>query len=456
LTDVSNDLRTAVDKVLPGVRADLERLVRIPSVSIDPGHRNAVRESAEATAELFRDLNLPTVDILSVEGGAPAVVARRPAPGGRPTVLLYAHHDVQPTGDIAEWHTDPFVATERGGRLYGRGAADDKAGIMAHVAALRAYDGRPPVGVTVFVEGEEEAGSPTFRTFLETYHDRLAADVIVIADSANWEIGRPALTTSLRGLVDCTVEVRTLDHPVHSGLFGGPAPDALTALVRLLASLHDDAGNVAIPGLIGSDADPLDYHEARCREESGLLDGVHIIGTGSLTSRLWRRPAATVLAIDAPRVGDAANVLQATARAKVSVRIAPDQDAEAALRALVAHLRANTPWGAQVTITEGTPGQPVSLTASGSAYDAARAAFEEAWGVPPVDVGIGGSIPFIAEFRELYPDAAILVTGIEDPDSRAHGFNESLHLGEFAKACLAEALLLQKIGDQSGPQPRVS
>jgi cysteinylglycine-S-conjugate dipeptidase len=447
LTAVSTDLRTAVEKALPGVRADLERLVRIPSVSLDPSQGDALRESAEATAQLFRELDFPGVEILSAAGGAPAVVARKPAPEGRPTVLLYAHHDVQPTGDRADWDTDPFVATERGGRLYGRGAADDKAGIMAHVAALRAHDGHPPVGVTVFVEGEEEAGSPTFRTFFETYHDRLAADVIVIADSANWAIGRPALTTSLRGLIDCVVEVRTLDHPVHSGLFGGPTPDALTVLVRMLASLHDDAGNVAVPGLISGEADPLDYDEARFREESGLLDGVQTIGTGSLTSRMWTRPAATVLAIDSPRVADVANVLQPTARAKVSVRVAPGDDAAAAVQKLVAHLRANIPWGAHVTITEGTAGQPVSLTASGPAYDAARAAFAEAWGVPPVDVGMGGSIPFIAEFRELYPDAAILVTGVEDPDSRAHGANESLHLGEFANACLAEALLLQKLGD---------
>jgi cysteinylglycine-S-conjugate dipeptidase len=447
LTAVSDDLRTAVDEVLPGVRADLERLVRIPSVSLDPTQAPAVRKSAEATAQLLRDLDFPEVEILSVAGGAPAVVARKPAPEGRPTVLLYAHHDVQPTGNRADWHTDPFVPTEREGRLYGRGAADDKAGIMAHVAALRAYNGQPPVGVTVFVEGEEEAGSPTFAAFLDTYRDKLAADVIVIADSANWAIGRPALTTGLRGLIDCVVEVRTLDHAIHSGLFGGPAPDALTVLVRMLASLHDDPGNVAVPGLVTGEADPLDYDETRFREESGLLDGVQTIGTGSLTSRMWRRPAATVLAIDSPPVNDVANVLQPIARAKVSMRVAPGDDAVAALQKLTAHLRANTPWGARVTITEGTAGEPIALTASGPAYDAARAAFKEAWGVPPVDIGIGGSIPFIAEFRERFPDAAILVTGVEDPDSRAHGSNESLHLGEFAKACFAEALLLQKLAD---------
>jgi len=444
---MSADVRAAVNDVLPGVRADLERLVRIPSVSVDPARADAVRESAEAAAQLFRDLCFAEVEVLSAAGGQPAVVARQPAPEGRPTVLLYAHHDVQPTGDRADWHSDPFEPTERAGRLFGRGAADDKAGIMAHVAAMRVFGGRPPVGVTVFIEGEEEAGSATFRAFLAAYRDRLAADVIVIADSANWAIGQPALTTGLRGLVDCVVEVRTLDHAVHSGMFGGPTPDALTCLIRLLATLHDESGNVAVPGLMTGEAGDVDYDERRFREESGLLDGVDTIGTGSLTTRLWRRPAAAVLAIDAPRVADAANVLQPVARAKVSLRLAPGQDTVAAMTALGEHLRAHAPWGARVSVTDGQLGQPVNLDVTGPAYDAARAAFAEAWGVAPVDVGMGGSIPFIADFREVFPDASILVTGVEDPDTRAHGADESLHLGEFAKVCLAEALLLAKLAE---------
>ena len=324
---------------MPSVRADLEDLVRIPSVSADPARAGDVARCAEAVAELFRGTGMTDVQILTVDGGQPAVVARRPAPPGQPTVLLYAHHDVQPTGDTALWDSPPFEPTERGDRLYGRGAADDKAGIAAHLAALRAHDGVPPVGVTVLIEGEEETGSPTLEAFLEAHKDLLAADVIVIADSGNWAIGEPALTTTLRGLVDCEVEVRTLDHAIHSGMGGGAAPDALTLLCRLLATLHDANGDVAIDGLHHGEAPALDYPEAMFRADSGLLDGVELMGTGTLAQRLWTKPSATVLAIDAPRVAEVSNTLQPVARAKVSVRIGPGDDAKRALAALTAHLK---------------------------------------------------------------------------------------------------------------------
>jgi cysteinylglycine-S-conjugate dipeptidase len=442
----TNPLRAALREVLPGVRADLEDLVRIPSVSADPDRHPEVRRSAEATAALLEGAGLPDVQILSAGDGRPAVVARRPAPPGAPTVLLYAHHDVQPEGAAADWDSAPFEPTERDGRLYGRGAADDKAGIAAHLAALRAHDGVPPVGVTVFVEGEEEVGSPTLDAFLAEHRDLLAADVIVIADSANWEIGVPALTTSLRGLADCVVEVRTLEHAVHSGLYGGAVPDALTALCRLLATLHDDDGNVAVQGLASGPAADLDYPETRFRAEAGLAEGVGMTGSGSLVERLWTRPAMAVLAVDAPAVAEASNTLLPLARAKVSLRVAPGDDAERALDALTRHLQTHAPWGAQVEVRHGDTAQPFAVEATGPAYDAARAAFREAWdGTDPVDVGVGGSIPFIAACAEAYPDAAILVTGVEDPDTRAHGANEGLHLGEFERACLAEALLLERL-----------
>jgi acetylornithine deacetylase/succinyl-diaminopimelate desuccinylase-like protein len=301
------------------------------------------------------------------------------------------------------------------------------------------------VGVTVFVEGEEEIGSPTLLALLDEYADELTADAIVIADSGNWAIGRPALTVSLRGLVDCQVEVRTLNHAVHSGLFGGAAPDALSALCRLLATLHTDNGDVAVDGLVATRAADLDYPEDRFREESSVLDSVRLIGSGSLVDRLWTRPAIAVLAIDAPRVADASNTLVPVARAKVSLRVAPGDDAVKAMEALRNHLEQNAPWGAQVTVTEGDLGQPCTINARGAAYDAARSAFATAWGVEPVDMGMGGSIPFIAEFQEAFPQAAVLVTGVEDPDTRAHGIDEGLHLEEFAKVCLAEALLLQNL-----------
>lgn len=439
------DLRAAVERALPSIRSDLEALVRIPSVSADPGAADAVRASADAVAELARGAGASNVDVLGVSGGAPAVVAHWPAPDGAPTVLLYAHHDVQPTGPQSEWASAPFEPTERDGRLYGRGAADDKAGICAHLAALRAFDGTPPVGVTLFVEGEEEIGSPTFTVFLETYRDQLAADVIVVADSANWTLETPAVTTSLRGLVECYVEVSVLASAVHSGMFGGPVIDALTALIRLLATLHDEKGDVAVPGLVSDQASDVDYPEDRFRAEAGVLDGVELSGTGSLPDRLWNKPALSIVGIDAPTIADAANILVHRARAKISLRLAPAQDPRAALDALRAHLEGHAEFGARVTVTDGAVGGGCDLDSSAPAYDAARAAFGEAFGRPLVEIGMGGSIPFIADFAKLFPDATVVVTGVEDPDSRAHGVNESLHLGQFAQVCLGEALLLAKL-----------
>jgi acetylornithine deacetylase/succinyl-diaminopimelate desuccinylase-like protein len=441
-------IRARVRDVMPSVRQDLEALVRIPSVSADPARVDDVRRSAETTAELFRAEGFDDVQILSAGNGAPAVVARKPAPEGAPTVLLYAHHDVQPVGDLALWDTDPFEPTERGERLYGRGAADDKAGIAAHLAAIRTHGDDLPVGVTVLVEGEEEIGSPTLEAFLGEHQEVLAADVIVIADSGNWDIGEPALTTSLRGLVDCFVEVRTLDHGVHSGMWGGVVPDAVTAMVRLLATLHDDEGNVAVKGLHAGPAADVDYPVDRVRAESGVSEGVDLIGSGSLVERLWTRPAITTIGFDATRTADASNTLIPSVKAKLSVRVAPGDSAAQAMDALREHLESHVPWGAQLTFTPGEMGEPMKIDATGPAYDAARTAFREAWdGVEPVDMGVGGSIPFIAAFKDAYPDASVLVTGVEDPDTRAHGSNEGLHLAEFERACVAEALLLSYLAD---------
>ena len=438
-------LHDAVQQVLPSVRADLERLVRIPSVSADPTAGPYLRDSAAEVAALLEAAGLPEVDVLTIPGGQPAVVARRPAPPGAPTVLLYAHHDVQPPGDRASWDTDPFQPTETSGRLYGRGAADDKAGIAVHLAALRAHGDQLPVGVTVLVEGEEEIGSPTLLPFLDTYSDRLAADVVVFADAVNWTIDVPSLTTSLRGGAGVMVELRTLDHAVHSGLFGGPVPDALTALCRLLATLHDEHGDVAVAGLHRGPADPVDLTEARLRADAGVLDGVQLIGTGSLTERLWAAPSITVIGLDAPATAAASNTLLPVARAKISLRVAPGDDADRACEALKAHLRAHAPWGAQVSVTSGGTAAPFTVRTGGHAYQAARQALSEAWGRPALDIGVGGSIPFVTAYAERFGDTEILITGVEDPDARAHGANESLHLLTFERACLAEALLLRDV-----------
>ena len=445
--DVATHLREAVQQVLPSVRTDLEALVRIPSVSADPALKEEVRRSAEATAELFRAEGFD-VSILSAGGGAPAVVAKKPAPAGAPTVLLYAHHDVQPVGERSAWDSEPFEPTERGERLYGRGAADDKAGIAAHLAAVRALGGDLPVGVTVFVEGEEEVGSPTLATFLAEHRETLAADVIVIADSTNWDVGLPALTTTLRGNVDVFVDVSTLDHGVHSGMWGGLVPDAVMAMVRLLSTLHDDDGNVAVEGLVSGPASDVTYPEERIRAESSLLEGVSLIGSGTPVERLWTKPSISIIGFDATRTAEASNTLIPSVRAKVSLRVAPGDDATSALQKLTHHLETHAPWGAKVTVTPGREsGQPGVIDAQGPVYDAARAAFREAWdGVDPVDIGVGGSIPFIASFQEAFPDAAVLVTGVEDPDTRAHGANEGLHLAEFERVCLAETLLLHSLG----------
>jgi acetylornithine deacetylase/succinyl-diaminopimelate desuccinylase-like protein len=440
------DLRAAVAREMSGVRADLERLVRIPSVAFEGFDHSQVDRSAEAVAELLRGCGLDTQIIR--EGGRPAVMGRRAAPAGAPTVLLYAHHDVQPAGDPALWTSDPFEPVERDGRLYARGAADDKAGVMAHVAALRAFGDDLPVGVVVFVEGEEEYGSESLDTILHKFHDELRSDVIVIADSGNWDIGQPALTTSLRGLVNLFVEVRVLKSAVHSGMFGGPVPDALTTLARLLATLHDEQGEVAIDGLVGREGASVDYPEDRFRHEAGMLDGVKLIGKGSITDRAWTKPSVSVLGIDAPRTFEAANALQPSAKAKISVRLAPGDDPKSAYAAIRAHLEKSAPWGAQVEVTLEADGAPCVIDATGPAFDAARAAFQTAWdGTAPVDMGVGGSIPFIATFQELFPQASILVTGVEDPFSAAHGPNESLHLGEFARVCAAEAFLLRNVAE---------
>ena len=440
-----DELRTRVSAELPRIRKDLEDLVRIESVSADPERAAEVQRSAEAVAELFRAEGLEDVQIVSArdDGGAPAVLARKPAPAGKPTVLLYAHHDVQPENDHAEWDSPPFVPTERDGRLYARGAADDKAGIAAHLAAIRALGDDLEVGVTMFIEGEEEVGSDTLPDLLAQHAEFLRSDVIVIADSGNWDIGVPALTTSLRGLVRVDIEVRTLTHAVHSGMWGGIVPDALMALTRLITTLHDDEGNVAVAGLHSGPAADVDYPLDRLRAESGIAEGVELIGSGSAVERLWTKPSLTITGLDAPKVDGASNTLTASARAKISLRIAPGDTTVSALECLRTHLEAHVPWGAQLTVTVVDTGEATQINAAGPAYDAARQAFTDAWdGVQPVDMGVGGSIPFIAEFLESFPDASVLVTGVEDPDTRAHGANEGLHLAEFERVCLAETLLL--------------
>lgn len=442
------DLARTVDELFPSIRESLETLVRIPSVSLG-GYDGEVRRSAEVTRAMLSNAGLEHVQLLELGDAHPAVFGEIPAPDGAPTILLYAHHDVQPPGPADLWSSPPFEPTERDGRLYGRGTSDDKAGIAVHLGAIRAHNGRPPVGVKVFVEGEEEIGSAHLEGFIAEYRDLLAADAIVIADSGNWRVGAPTLTTSLRGLVDLEIEVRTLEKGVHSGMFGGVLPDALMVLCRTLASLHNDDGSVAVAGLVSGDAEPLDLTEAELRSQAGALESTHLIGSGSLTGRTWVQPAISVVAIDTTPIDEAINQLIPSARAKVSMRLGPGQDPAAAMDALASHLEANVPWGADVRIENGSAGDAIALDAAGPAYDAFRAAFREAWGRDTIEIGVGGSIPFVAAFQEAYPQAAILLTGVGDPTSGAHGPDESQDLDELQRGVLAEAVALRLFADLS-------
>jgi acetylornithine deacetylase/succinyl-diaminopimelate desuccinylase-like protein len=440
----SDDIRTRITDLMPEVRDALERLVRIPSVSFPEFDPAKVRDSAALTRELLEGAGMQT-EILEVEGAHPAVLGRIPAPEGAPTVLLYAHHDVQPEGPRDLWSSEPYDPVERGGRLYGRGTSDDKAGIAMHLAAVRAWEGQPPVGVTVFVEGEEESSSEHLGAFLSKYGDKLRADVVILADSGNWRTGEPALTITLRGIVACFVEVRTLGHAVHSGEYGGAVPDALTALCRTLATLHDDRGNVAIAGLASGDAEPFDLTEEEVREWAGVRPGVELIGEGTLTARMWQKPAVSILGLDAPRTPEASNQLVPVARAKVSMRIPPGQDAEQAMEAMVKHLESNVPWGAEVKIVREGIGSPYALQTGGPAYEAMKRAMTEAFGKDVVEMGAGGSIPFVAEFAEVFPQATLMLTGAGDPKCNAHSEDESVDLADLEKSCLAEALFLDHL-----------
>lgn len=439
-----DQLAAAVSGDFPRIRSELERLVRIPSVSAAGFDDAPVRECAQAASDILEQSGVGNLRLLDQAGSHPAVFGEIPARAGGPTVLLYAHYDVQPAGP--GWTSDPFEPVERNGRLYGRGTSDDKSGIVLHAGALRALGASPALGVKVFLEGEEETGSEHLDGFLRDYREELAADIVVIADSGNWRTGRPSFTTSLRGLVDCTVEVQTKQHAVHSGMYGGVFPDALTALSRLLATLHDEEGRVAIARLVAEEADPLDLTEEELRTQVAAHDTLELIGSGTLTSRLWRQPALSVLAVDAPRISEAVNALVPVARAKLSMRLPPGQDPHEAFEALRDHLVGRAPWGARVTVREGTKGHAYQLETDGPGHRAFATGFEAAWGVQPVEVGIGGSIPFVAAYSERYPDAEVLLTGVADHASRAHGPDESLDLDELRRGTLAEAIALAELG----------
>ncbi|WP_159842188.1 dipeptidase [Nocardia sp. CY41] len=438
------ELRAAVAGLMGQAKIDLAQLVSFRSVA-DP-RQYPIEEcdrAAQWVADAFAAAGLTAVGLHETPDGTKAVVASRPAPDGAPTVLLYCHYDVQPPLDEAAWRTPPWELTERDGRWYGRGSADCKGNIVMHLTALRALGPDLPLGVTVVAEGSEEQSTGGLERFVEAEPELLRADAIVVGDCGNFAAGVPTLTQTLRGGVNVVVTVETLAGPLHSGMFGGPAPDALAALIRLLASLRDERGNTTIDGLPNDQVWPgVQYPSEQFHTDARVLGGVELVGDGTVADLLWARPALTVLGIDAPPVVGSAAAIPATVRARLNLRIPPGTDPEHAYLALVAHLEAHTPWRARLTVElEGT-GAPFRSPTGGPARAAMEAALAASYGRPATTQGQGGSIPLCNVFATTYPDAEIMLLGVEEPKSLIHAPNESVDPKEIEHMALAEAIFL--------------
>jgi acetylornithine deacetylase/succinyl-diaminopimelate desuccinylase-like protein len=438
------ELETRVDGLMDGLRADLERLAAIPSIAFPGYPPEPVREAHDLVVSLLRGAGVPTVERLDLPGTAPVIYGEIPPPEpDAPTVLLYGHYDVQPAGDESLWLSPPFAPTPVPGGLRARGIADDKSNIVAHLGMLRLYGGRPPVGIKLVIEGQEEYGSP-FDAYPPTDPERFACDAMVIADLGNLRPGTPTLTTGLRGAAEVTVEVRTLAEPRHSGEFGGAAPDALLALVRALATLHDAHGDVAVAGLRRDPWDGTTYTEEEFRDLASVEEGLPLIGTGSLGERLWSGPAITVIGLDAPSVAGAASAVVPYARARLNLRFHPHQDAQEAQDRLVEHLRAQRPFGIPLTVTPGDTGPGFEARTGGPAYRAALTALKEAWGTPASYVATGGSIPLVNGLARAAPEAEVLLFGAQDSMCNLHAPNERVLLSELRNTVVALAGFVQE------------
>ncbi|RVW05846.1 dipeptidase [Rhodococcus xishaensis] len=449
----SDRIRSRIEQLMPTARDELAALVAFRSIA-DP--RQSPPEqctgAANWVADAFRAAGIADVDLVETSDGATAVVGHQPGPEGAPTVLLYSHYDVQPAGDEALWESPPFELTERDGRWYGRGAADCKGNVVMHLLALRTLTaaGEPlPVGVRIVSEGSEEMGTGGLEELVRERPELFAADVVVIADTGNVAVGAPTLTTSLRGIVNVVVSVETLAGELHSGMYGGSAPDALAALVQMLSTLRDHGGNTVVSGLDTAQVwDGAEYPEERFRKDAGVLDGVRLTGSGSVADAVWARPALTILGIDAPPVVGSAAAIQPRASARLNLRVPPGMDPVRAQDALVTHLEKAAPWGAHVTVEREAFGEPFQARTSGPGYAALTAALTAAFGADVVVAGQGGSIPLCNVLAEQFPDAEIVLMGVEEPRALIHAPNESVDPSEIENLAVAEALFLQGLGDR--------
>ncbi|MBV2352875.1 dipeptidase [Streptomyces sp. J2-1] len=443
----SHPVAETVASLLPRAKAELAELVAFKSVAdFAQFPRSESEGAANWVADALRAEGFTDVALLDTPDGTQSVYGFLPGPEGAKTVLLYAHYDVQPPLDETGWTTPPFELTERDGRWYGRGAADCKGGVIMHLLALRALkaNGGVPVNVKVIAEGSEEQGTGGLERYAEQHPELLTADAIVIGDSGNFRVGLPTVTTTLRGMAMVRVQVDTLAGNLHSGQFGGAAPDALGALIRVLDSLRAEDGSTTVDGLEqGAGWDGLDYTEEQFRTDAKVLDGVALIGGGSVADRIWARPAVTVLGIDCPPVVGATPSVQASARALVSLRVPPGVDAGEAAKLLQAHIEAHTPWGARVSAEQIGQGQPFSADPSSPAYRAMADAMAVAYpGETMQYAGQGGSIPLCNTLATLYPDAEILLIGLSEPEAQIHAVNESVSPEELERLSVAEALFL--------------
>jgi acetylornithine deacetylase/succinyl-diaminopimelate desuccinylase-like protein len=433
---------------MPGVLADLEELIAIPSVSFPGYPSEPMTAMAERTLQLFREAGFSDARLMDVPSGYPPIYGEVAGPEGSPVVVVYAHYDVQPAPPEQGWTSDPFTPTRRAdGRIYGRGSADDISGLVTHLGTMRVFDGAPPCTLRLILEGMEETES-NLEAFVEAHPDLFECDLFVICDMGNLRVGEPVLTTALRGDVACVVTVRTLDHPLHSGVFGGPAPDAMMALARLLSTLHDDQGNVAGRGVSRGTWTGEDLGADDFRSSADVLHGVELTGSGRVGDRLWAQPSINAIGIDMTDIAHSSNVLIPEASAKISMRIVPGSEPKEELDALVAHLESHAPWGARVEVRRTKEAPPFVCATDGPGFAAARAALEDAFGAPAGEAGCGGSIPLLRTLQKASPKAEFVLWGPEDVAcARIHASDESVDPAEIERMVVAQAVLLERLAE---------